>query len=51
LLAKDSGVGRFHDGWSSEKLSVTLSPDKLPAGIIIWPVSASEIYEKTEIRR
>jgi len=46
LLAKDFGVVRFHEGWSSEKLSVTLSPDKLPSGIIISPVSASEIIKE-----
>ena len=46
MFAKDFGVVRFHEGWSSEKLSVTLSPDKLPAGIIISPVSASEIIKE-----
>jgi len=38
--------GVVHEGWSSEKLSVTLSPDKLPSGIIISPVSASEIIKE-----
>ncbi len=46
LLAKTFGVVRFYEGWSSEKLWVTLSPDKLPTGIIISPVSASDIIKE-----